>query len=307
MMSAVNNSEARFEGFSFTGKLRPGKVSPMCKVPDHIKKPDYWQTGEPISERNSRNSSNIIVHTPEQIAKIRKCCILAREVLDIAIKATKVGVTTDEIDQIVFNACIERDSYPSPLNYRNFPKSCCTSVNEVICHGIPDDRKLEDGDILNLDISLYHDGVHSDLNETVLVGNVDEKGRELVRVSEEALMKAIAAVKPGFFYRDIGAVISKHVHAHGFSVDRTYCGHGINELFHTVPTIPHYAKNKAIGVMKAGHIFTIEPMINEGINGTEHWPDDWTAVTKDGKRSAQFEHTLLVTDKGCEILTKRFA
>ncbi|PRP82161.1 hypothetical protein PROFUN_10432 [Planoprotostelium fungivorum] len=301
MLNEASSQESKFGGFSFTGKLRPGKVSPMSVVPANIAKPDYADDGEPVSERKSRNSSNIVIHTPQQIEKIKKCCKLAREVLDIAGKSVRVGITTDEIDKIVFNACIERNSYPSPLNYRNFPKSCCTSVNEVICHGIPDDRKLEDGDIVNIDISLYHDGVHSDVNETFLVGNVDENGRKLVRVSREALEHAIAAVKPGFLYRDVGGVIAKHVHANGFSIDRTYCGHGINELFHTAPNIPHYAKNKAVGVMKAGHIFTIEPMINEGINGTEHWPDNWTAVTKDGKRSAQFEHTLLVTETGCEV------
>jgi len=277
----------------------------MLLVPSHIKRPDYAESGEPISERTSRSAANIVVHTADQITKIKRACVLGREVLDIAGSHVKAGVTTDELDKIVHQACIDRNSYPSPLNYRNFPKSCCTSVNEVICHGIPDNRPLEDGDIVNLDISLYFDGVHSDLNETFLVGNVDEQGRKLVRVSEECLMKAIEAVKPGCLYRDLGNVITKHVHANGFTVDRTYCGHGINELFHTAPNIPHYAKNKAVGVMKAGHIFTIEPMICEGIYGTEHWPDDWTAVTKDGKRSAQFEHTLLVTETGCEILTAR--
>lgn len=234
---------------------------------------------------------------------MRKVGRLAREVLDVAAKAAKPGVTTDEIDRIVHEACIERGAYPSPLNYRGFPKSCCTSVNEVICHGIPDSRPLEDGDILNIDITLYHGGFHGDVNETFLIGNVDPKSKKLVQVTKEALDKAIAIVKPGTMYRDVGQVISKYVNLHGFSVVRTYCGHGLGELFHTTPSIPHYAKNKAVGVMKPGHTFTIEPMINEGGWQDVHWPDDWTAVTKDGSRSAQFEHTLLVTETGCEVLT----
>jgi methionyl aminopeptidase len=236
---------------------------------------------------------------------MRTVCKLAREVLDIAIASAKVGVTTDEIDKIVHEATIERNAYPSPLNYRGFPKSCCTSVNEVICHGIPDSRPLQDGDILNIDITVYYNGFHGDVNETICIGNVDEKGRELVNVTREALEKAISIVKPGTFYRDVGNVISKHVNQHGFSVVRSYCGHGIGQLFHTNPNVPHYGKNKAVGIMKPGHTFTIEPMINEGSWQDILWPDDWTAVTKDGKRSAQFEHTLLVTENGCEVLTAK--
>jgi len=294
-----------FEGFEFTGPLRPGKISPMRKVPDHIPKPDYAITGEPLSERLAKNADRIEIKNSSQIEGMRKVCKLSREVLDIAAKAAAVGVTTDEIDRIVHEAIIERNAYPSPLNYRGFPKSCCTSVNEVICHGIPDSRPLEDGDILNIDITLYYGGFHGDVNETYLIGNVDEKYKKLVQVTSESLEKAIAIVKPGTLYRDVGNVISKHVIANGFSVVRSYCGHGIGDLFHTTPSIPHYSKNKAIGMMKPGHIFTIEPMINEGIYQDKLWPDDWTSVTRDGKRSAQFEHTLLVTETGCEVLTAR--
>jgi len=244
------------------------------------------------------------VKTPEQIEGMRKVCKIAREVLDLAGAAAKVGVTTDEIDRIVHEATVERGAYPSPLNYKGYPKSCCTSVNEVICHGIPDSRPLEDGDILNIDISAYYGGFHADVNHTYLIGNVDEKYKKLVQVTKEALDKAIAIVRPGCMYRDIGQVISKYVNIHGFSVVRTYCGHGIGELFHTSPNVPHYSKNKAVGMMKPGHTFTIEPMINEGNWQDVLWPDDWTDVTKDGKRSAQFEHTLLVTETGCEVLTR---
>ncbi|TPX68440.1 glycerol-3-phosphate dehydrogenase [NAD(P)+], partial [Chytriomyces confervae] len=221
---------------------------------------------------------------------------IGREVLEAAKAAVRVGVTTDEIDRIVHEATISRNAYPSPLNYYNFPKSCCTSVNEVICHGIPDRYALQDGDILNIDISVFFEGFHSDLNETVYVGNVDAEGVKLVETTRLCLEKAIEFVKPGNLYRDIGEVIQKIADEAGLSVVRTYCGHGINKYFHCSPSIPHYAKNKAVGVMKPGHIFTIEPMICEGGWKDEQWPDRWTAVTQDGKRSAQFEETLLVTE-----------
>jgi len=214
-------------------------------------------------------------------------------VLDEAARVTDVGVTTDEIDRVVHEACIERECYPSPLNYYRFPKSCCTSVNEVICHGIPDLRPV------------YHRGFHGDLNETFLIGEVSPEAKKLVQATWECLQNAIKMVKPGVKYRDVGNVIQKHAQANGFSVVRSYCGHGINRLFHTAPSIPHYAKNKAVGVMKPGHSFTIEPMISEGTWRDEQWPDDWTAVTQDGKLSAQFEETLLVTENGVEVLTKR--
>ncbi|CAO3626973.1 unnamed protein product [Cunninghamella echinulata] len=234
---------------------------------------------------------------------MRKVCKLAREVLDIGAAAIRPGITTDEIDKIIHDATIERGAYPSPLNYYQFPKSVCTSVNEVICHGIPDQRPLKEGDIVNLDVTCYYGGFHGDLNETYLVGNVDEKGRLLVKTAKECLEKAIALVKPGARYRDFGKVIEDHAKKNGFSVVRTFCGHGINQLFHCAPNVPHYANNKAIGIMKPGHVFTIEPMICEGTWRDQLWPDNWTAVTCDGKRSAQFEHTMLVTEDGVEILT----
>ena len=202
-------------------------------------------------------------------------------------------------------AAVELECYPSPLNYYNFPKSCCTSVNEVICHGIPDMRKLESGDLCNVDVTVYHRGFHGDLNETFFVGEVKQEHKNLVKVTYESLMAAIAIVKPGERYREIGNVIQKHVTPHGYSVVKSYCGHGIHRLFHTAPNVPHYAKNSAVGVMKAGHCFTIEPMIAMGSWRDVSWPDNWTAVTADGQWSAQFEQTLLVTDTGCEILTRR--
>lgn len=305
--TAANAVYNPWPSYSFTGKLRPFPLSPKREVPESIMRPDYAEhpDGIPLSEQAVKHSSVIKVLTEEEIEGVRLASKLAREVLDVALGAAEVGVTTDELDRLVHEASIERDCYPSPLNYYEFPKSCCTSVNEVICHGIPDMRPLQDGDLLNVDITVYHRGFHGDLNETVFIGNVDANARKLVQVTHECLSKAIEAVTPGMRYRDIGNIIQKHAQSHGFSVVRSYCGHGIHRLFHTAPSVPHYAKNKAIGIMKPGHCFTIEPMISEGTWHDQVWPDSWTAVTADGKRSAQFEQTLLVTETGCEILTRR--
>ncbi|KAG7226320.1 hypothetical protein INR49_003072 [Caranx melampygus] len=267
-------------GYRYTGKLRPYyPLTPMRLVPSDIQRPDYADhpRGMSESEQFLKGTSQIKILSPEDIEGMRVVC----------------------------KACTARNCYPSPLNYYNFPKSCCTSVNEVICHGIPDRRLLQDGDILNVDITVYHNGFHGDLNETFFVGEVDEGAKKLVQTTYECLMQAIDSVKPGIRYRELGNIIQKHAQANGFSVVRSYCGHGIHRLFHTAPNVPHYAKNKAVGVMKPGHVFTIEPMICEGGWQDETWPDGWTAVTRDGKRSAQFEHTLLVTETGCEILTRR--
>ncbi|KAI8388707.1 MetAP 1 [Radiomyces spectabilis] len=292
-----------FPTFNYKGPLRACyPLSPRRAIPESIQKPDYAETGIPKSEFMQRGGA-IRVLNENEIKHMREACRITREVLEIAAKAVRVGITTDEIDRIVHEATIERGAYPSPLNYNYFPKSCCTSLNEVICHGIPDQRPLEDGDIINIDISCFKNGFHGDANGTYLVGNVDDRGRELVQVTRECLEKAIAAVKPGVRYRDFGKIIEDHATKHGFSVVRAFCGHGINELFHTTPNVPHYANNKAIGIIKPGHCFTIEPMICEGVWQDHLWPDGWTATTRDGKRSAQFEHTLLVTETGVEILT----
>ncbi|RYG52566.1 type I methionyl aminopeptidase, partial [archaeon] len=291
------------------------------------------------SENALRGSNVIPVHTSEQIEFARKAGRLGREVLDIAAAALKPGVTGDDIDKVVHAACMERGIYPSPLNYCGFPKSVCVSSNEVICHGIPDTRPIEEGELVNLDVSIYTpDGFHADLNETYCVGKVDASGQKLLRCAYDCLRAAIAVCKPGVMYRDLGSVITRVAHESGFTVVKSYCGHGIGQLFHGAPNVPHYAKNKAVGIMRPGyahcharvlrrtgsrqrpprhsalcrtlpvscsHIFTIEPMINEGSGGDELWPDKWTVVTTDGKRSAQFEHMLLVTETGVEVLTAR--
>ncbi|XP_034115702.1 methionine aminopeptidase 1 [Drosophila nasuta] len=292
--------------FRFTGNLRPFQQTPKRIVPDAIQRPDYADhpSGRSLSEEALRGTT-IKVLDDDEIEAMRVAGRLGRECLDEGAKGIEVGTTTDELDRLVHEAAIERDCYPSPLNYYNFPKSCCTSVNEVICHGIPDKRPLQNGDICNIDVTVYHHGFHGDLNETFFVGDVSEKHKKLVRITYESLAKAIELVRPGVRYREIGNVIQKYVAPHGFSVVRSYCGHGIHRVFHTAPNVPHYAKNSAVGVMAAGHCFTIEPMISEGVQKAESWPDDWTAVTADGLYSAQFEQTLLVTNNGCEILTKR--
>ncbi|PQE04252.1 methionine aminopeptidase protein [Rutstroemia sp. NJR-2017a BVV2] len=297
-----------FPTFQYTGPLRPVyPLSERREVPKSIQHPDYWKDGIAKSERNTpRNKIDIL--NKEQQEAMRKVCRLGREVLDIAAAAAKPGVTTDYIDEVVHKACLERDAYPSPLNYYDFPKSVCTSVNEVICHGIPDKRVLVDGDILNIDISLYHGGFHSDLNETYYIGDKAKADPDSVRVVEaarECLDEAIKIVKPGVLFREFGNVIEKRAKETNCSVIKTYCGHGVGSLFHCAPNIPHYAKNKAVGQAKPGMCFTIEPMIALGTHRDKTWPDNWTSVTQDGKRTAQFEHTLLVTEDGVEILTAR--
>eukprot|EP00389_Voromonas_pontica_P004879 GDKH01007260.1.p1 GENE.GDKH01007260.1~~GDKH01007260.1.p1 ORF type:complete len:390 (-),score=100.93 GDKH01007260.1:164-1333(-) len=293
-----------FKSYKFSGELRPAGISPWRKVPAHIKRPDYAEHGIPVGEENARGHS-IAILKPEQIERLRECCKIAREALDVAHRLVRPGITTDEIDEKVHEYIVSRDGYPSPLNYHNFPKSCCTSVNEVICHGIPDRRPLVEGDIVNVDVTVYYKGMHGDLNETYFVGEVKEDSKQLVKGAYHCLMAAIAMCKPGVMYRELGNTIEKLARGYKLSVTRSYCGHGVHELFHTAPNVPHYARNKAVGEMKAGHAFTIEPMINIGTSRDQTWPDNWTAVTADGARSAQFEHTLLVTETGVEILTAR--
>lgn len=293
-----------FGGFNFTGTLRPAyPLSPKRHVPEHIPRPDYAEDGNPISE-SRRAGQPIRILNAEEIEKMRTVCRLAREVLDIAASHVRPGITTDEIDEIVHNETIKRNAYPSPLNYRGYPKSVCTSINEVICHGIPDQRRLQEGDIINIDVTLYYDGFHGDLNETYPVGRINEDTQKLLRTARQSLDEAIKLCKPGALFRDLGKTIEPIARANNCAVVRTYCGHGIHELFHCAPNVPHYAKNKAVGTMKPGMIFTIEPMINLGHNwDLVHWPDDWTATTVDGKPSAQFEDTLVITETGVEVLT----
>lgn len=230
-------------------------LSTKRSVPVAVAKPDYANdaNGTPLSELRAKGSAVIATLSLNDQAKMRHVGRLSREVLNVARSLAIPGTTTDEIDRAVHNACIDRDCYPSPLNYMTFPKSCCTSVNEVICHGIPDQYELQDGDIVNIDVTAFYDGVHGDLNETYPVGSsVSAASKTLIRVAKECLDKAIAVSRPGVPYRDLGAIIQKHASANSLSVVKSYCGHGINSLFHCAPNVPHYAKNKASGIMKAG-------------------------------------------------------
>ena len=296
-------------GFKFTGPLRPYPYSftGRREVPSEIKRPDYVKNsqGAPSAEFQRIADKQVPVCSPEEIELSRAACKIGREALDVAHRKIAVGVTTEEIDEAVREYIISQGAYPSPLGYYHFPRSCCTSINECICHGIPDTRPLQDGDIVNVDISCYKDGMHADLNETFLVGNVSESSRALVEATYDSLMKAIDYCKPGNMYREVGNIISGHVEPLGYSVVRSYQGHGTGRMFHQAPSVPHYAKNKAVGFMKPGHVFTIEPMINMGVWKDLTWNDKWTSVTADGQRSAQFEHTILITEDGCEVLTAR--
>ncbi|CUM63184.1 uncharacterized protein PRCAT00000753001 [Priceomyces carsonii] len=298
-----------FPNFHFTGDLRPHyPLSPKRPIPKHIKLPDYALNGKPLSELKNDRFGKIKILSPKDQEKMRKVGKIGREILDATAAHIKPGITTDDLDAILHKESIKRNAYPSPLNYFNFPKSFCTSVNEVICHGIPDKTHLKDGDIINLDVSIYYLGVHSDLNETYYVGDKAKANPDIVRLVEttrECLDLAIKQVKPGLILRTLGNFIEEHATKNGCSVVKTYCGHGINQLFHCQPDIPHYAKNKAVGVAKPGMVFTIEPMICLGTYSDVTWPDGWTAATSDGKYSAQFEHMMLVTEDGCEVLTAR--
>ncbi len=271
----------------------------MRTVPPSIPAPDYAFTGKP------RAATGRAVKSAEEIERMRKSCRAAREVLHVIVARAKAGVTTEELDAIAHEECIRRGAYPSPLNYHRFPKSICTSVNEVICHGIPDNRPLEDGDIVNLDVTTYLHGMHGDCSETVLIGDVDARSRKLVGVTHECMMLGIATVRDGSRLYDIGRAIETHARAHGYGVVRQFVGHGVGEYFHMDPQVPHYFDARNALVLRAGMTFTIEPMINVGTHRHVLWEDDWTAVTEDLERSAQFEHTVLVTPRGVEILTLR--
>jgi methionyl aminopeptidase len=280
------------------GRVLQGVVSPMRPVPPSIARPAYADTGVVTRWPEPR------VKTPETIERMRHAGAVAAEVLRLAGEKVAPGITTEEIDAYVHELCVERNAYPSPLNYNRYPKSLCTSVNEVICHGIPDSRQLLDGDIVNLDVTTYVGGVHGDTNATFFVGDVDEESRRLVRVTEECMWHGIEAVKPGRPLSDIGRAIEAHAKKHHYGVVRAFIGHGIGELFHGDIQVLHYYDERANMVVRPGMTFTIEPMITLG--SWQHkmvFDDDWTAVTADGKRTAQFEHTIVVTDDGADVLT----
>jgi len=278
--------------------VEAGALSPPRIVPGTVMSPEYAKTGVAGGRGTSCKKESL-----EEIARMRRAGGVAREVLDTVLAAVRPGVTTDMLDEIAHQTAISLGAYPSPLNYMGFPKSICTSVNEVVVHGIPDSRKLRSGDIINCDVTVYIDGMHGDCSETVLVGEVSNEARSLVEVTWECLMKGIDVVRPGQRLNEIGRVIEAHATSHGYSVVRQFTGHGIGDTFHMTPYIAHYYEPGNRAVMEEGMTFTIEPMINCGSPDSYMWPDNWTAVTVDLALSAQFEHTVLVTGSGVEILT----
>ncbi|MCD6045090.1 MAG: Methionyl aminopeptidase [Gammaproteobacteria bacterium] len=249
---------------------------------------------------------NTLIKTPEAIEKLRVSARLAAEALEMITPYVKPGVTTDQLNQICHDYIInEQQAFPSSLGYNGFPKSMCTSINHVVCHGIPSDRVLKSGDILNIDITVLKDGYHGDTSKMFLIGKTSVLAERLVRVTQECLYRGIAVVKPGATIGDIGAAIQEHAHAHRFSVVREYCGHGIGQNLHEDPQILHYGIAGQGMVLQEGMTFTIEPMINAGKAAVKLLSDDWTVVTKDHSLSAQWEHIVLVTQDGHEVLTRR--
>uniref|UniRef100_A0A803MU56 Methionine aminopeptidase n=1 Tax=Chenopodium quinoa TaxID=63459 RepID=A0A803MU56_CHEQI len=295
--------------------LRRGKVSPRLPVPDHIQKPPYVG-----SNKLPELSNEYQIHDSEGISHMRAAGELAARVLDYAGTLVRPSVTTDEIDKAVHQMIIDAGAYPSPLGYGGFPKSVCTSVNECMCHGIPDSRQLQDGDIINIDVTVYLNGYHGDTSKTYLCGNVNDAMKRLVKVTQECLEKGIAVCKDGASFRKIGKVISEHAEKHNYGVVDRFVGHGVGTVFHSEPIIYHHScLTMAISDMKfqcgyehlALHIrpkayyeYIFEPILTMGSIDCITWGDNWTAVTDDGRPAAQFEHSILITKTGAEILTK---
>lgn len=280
------------------GNLTAGTISPELPVPKHIERPEYVGKKEPAENTASE------VKSPEVIERIRIASRIAAQALAEVGKACQPGVTTDALDRLGHEFLMDHNAYPSTLGYRGFPKSLCSSLNEVICHGIPDTTVLQDGDIINIDITAFIGGVHGDNNATFLVGEVDEESRLLVERTENSLKRAIKAVMPGREINVIGRSIETYAKRFGYGVVKDFTGHGVGESFHSGLIIPHYDAAPAYNTLiEPGMVFTIEPMLTLGTIEWDMWADDWTVTTRDKKRTAQFEHTLLVTDEGAEILT----
>jgi methionyl aminopeptidase len=278
--------------------VSPATISPRRPVPTAIPRPEYVDREAPARFTGSE------VKDAETIERMRAACRLAAQARDLVGRHVAPGVTTDELDRIGHEFLCDHGAYPSTLGYRGFPKSLCSSVNEVVCHGIPDSRRILDGDIVNIDITAYLDGVHGDTNATFLAGDVDLETRQLVERTREALDRGIKAVKPGRRVNVIGRVIESYAARFGYGVVREFTGHGIGTAFHSGLVVPHFDTPEYDDLIEVGMTFTIEPMLNLGTREWEMWDDGWTVVTRDRRRSAQFEHTLLVTPTGAEVLTE---
>ncbi len=276
--------------------LQPGRVSPIRQVPAHITAPEYVGRKRPrIGEPDVKDA--------ETIERMRVAGRIAAQALEEVGRHVAPGVTTDELDRVGHEFLLDHGAYPSTLGYRGYPKSLCTSLNEVICHGIPDDTVVADGDIVNVDITAYIGGVHGDTNATFPAGTVDEESRLLIERTREAMMRGIRAVAPGRPLNAVGRVIESYARRFGYGVVRDFTGHGIGTTFHSGLIVPHFDDPDVTVIMESGMTFTIEPMLTLGTISYDIWPDGWTAVTRDRKRTAQFEHTLVVTADGYEILT----
>ena len=278
--------------------VRPGLIGPRRRVPSHIKRPPYARSGEPGP------ATSPMIRSSEEVEAMRRAGQMAAEVLLFAGRLVAPGVTTDSIDAQAHEEIVRRGAYPSPLNYRGYPKSVCTSINEVICHGIPDSRALADGDIVNIDVTVFLDGVHGDTSVTFEVGDVDDHSRLLVRETRTAMYQGIGAVRAGAPVSAIGKAIESHARLHRLGVVREFIGHGVGTEFHSGLQIPHYYDRNHNTPLETGMTFTIEPMLTLGSPNLYLWDDQWTAVTADQRRSAQFEHTLLCLDDEAEILTR---
>lgn len=279
-------------------KLKPGKPTPVRKVPDHIERPEYvWKDtvqeamGEPF------------VQTPETIEAMREASKIAANALKEAGAAVAPGVTTDEVDRVAHEYMCDHGAYPSTLGYLGFTKSTCVSLNEIICHGIPDSTVIQEGDIVNIDVTAYKNGVHGDTNATFLAGEVSEEHRLLVERTKEAMMRGIKVAKPGREINVIGRVIESYANRFGYNVVRDFTGHGVGPTFHNGLVVLHYDSMAYRNVLEPGMTLTIEPMLNLGSLEYDIWPDDWTVQNRDGKFTAQFEHTIVITEDGNEILT----
>lgn len=301
-------SVGRGRGGDQTGRtwfpVEPGRVTSRRMVPSTIPYPEYAVHGQPRNSDGNENSF-ITFSDKEDLKKLRNSAQLARQMLDLACSLAKPGVTTEEIDIAIHNEIIRRGAYPSPINYRGFPKAICTSINEVICHGIPDNRKLLTGDIISIDVSIYFNGFHGDNCATVIVGGDeagDDAGRNLVSATQDALSAAIEICKPGVCLSKIGEAIQSVAEAHNLRVVHEFMGHGTGPYLHMNPMVRHYRNKLTIPLVK-GMVFTIEPILVEGSRRITVWDDGWTAVTVDGGRGAQFEHEILITDTGAQILT----
>ncbi len=281
-----------------SGNLIPGLIAPTRMVPATIQRPEY--VGKPGPSKHAGGDKYDLA----TIDRIRRASKLAAKALQVVLEAAKPGVRTDYLDKVGHEFLIDHGAYPSTLGYRGFPKSLCTSVNEVICHGIPDDTVLEEGDIVNVDITAFLDGVHGDNNATVLVGEGPEEIKDLVSRTHEAMMRGIKAALPGREVNVIGRSIEAYAKRFGYGVVQDFTGHGVGTSFHTGLIIPHYDAPEYNTVIEPGMVFTVEPMINLGTHEWEMWQDNWTVVTKDRKFTAQFEHTILITESGPEILTE---